>query len=213
MIQKKKSNLPTFEKEEALYKKGFKNIAGVDEAGRGSLVGPVVAAAAILPENFINFGIRDSKIVPENQREKLFEKMIQSGVIIGIGMVNHKEIDKINIFHASRKAMMKALSRLPVKPDFVLVDGMSLPSLDIPHEKIIHGDRLVLSIAAASIAAKVIRDRIMRKLDFICPGWHLAKNKGYPVSSHISAIKSRGISVFHRLTYKPVKENLKREYL
>jgi ribonuclease HII len=202
--RKNNSLLPSTEREERARADGCLVVAGVDEAGRGPLAGPVVAAAAILPDGFINFGIRDSKLVPEHEREMLYERMLSAGVLFGVGMVNHRDIDRLNIYKATQVAMAKAIARLPVKPEMILIDGMKLPGLDVPQEKIIHGDRIVLSIAAASIAAKVTRDRVMRRIEELCPGWGFGRHKGYPVPDHLRALDEKGLCPFHRRTFGPV---------
>ena len=151
--------------EKALYKNGVKLIAGVDEVGRGPLVGPVVAAAVILPINYHLDGLNDSKKLTEKKRERFYDILMQEAIAIGIGEASAKEIDEINIYQASKLAMMRALKNLKIKPEHVLVDAMPLKEIDIPSTSIIHGDALSLSIAAASVIAKVTRDRMMIELD------------------------------------------------
>jgi ribonuclease HII len=185
---------------------GKKIIAGLDEAGRGPLAGPVVAAAAILPEGFKNFGIADSKLLSAPARERIFELIINSDIIYSIGIINHLWIDKVNIYRASQLAMMKAVERLPFRPDLLLIDGMNIKDLAIEQEKVIKGDRKVLSIAAASILAKVTRDRIMERFDRIYEGYGLARHKGYPTAAHVAALKEKGITAIHRKTFGPVRE-------
>ncbi len=197
---------PTLEYEKKYLLQGFCHIAGIDEAGRGPLAGPVVAVAAILPDDFENFGIRDSKMLSEKKRDELFDRILASKVLYGIGIVNHKKIDQINIFQATQLAMKKAIEKLPCKPDVLLVDGMKLRFTDTPQEKIIKGDQKVLSIAVASVIAKVTRDRIMQKFDLKYPGYGLARHKGYPTKSHCEAINTKGLLPIHRLTYGPVRE-------
>lgn len=199
-----KAGFPTCLYERKYLAQGFKVIAGVDEAGRGPLAGPVVAAAAILPEGFRNFGLRDSKLLPEDVRDELYEKILESGILFGIGIVNHRVIDRINIYQATQLAMRKAISRLSRKPQVLLVDGMKLSGVGMVQEKVVKGDRKVLSIAAASVIAKVTRDRIMQKFDLIYPGYGLAKHKGYPTKSHCTCIRKNGLLPIHRKTYGPV---------
>jgi ribonuclease HII len=198
------TGFPTFQYEQKFLDQGFALIAGVDEAGRGPLAGPVVAAAAILPEGFRNFGLRDSKLLSESMRDQLYSEILVSGILFGVGIVNHRVIDRINIYHATQLAMRKAISRLPIKPEVLLVDGMKISGVGMVQEKVVQGDRKVLSIAAASVIAKVTRDRIMRKFDLIYPGYGLAKHKGYPTKSHCECIGKMGLLPIHRRTFGPV---------
>lgn len=189
--------------EKDLYKKGIELIAGTDEAGRGPLYGPVVAAAVILPKNYKLEGLNDSKQLSEKKRDKYFEIIKKDAISYGIGIVDAKTIDEINIYEASRKAMLEAISKLSPAPEYVLSDAMPLPidnSLAI-----IHGDALSLSIAAASVLAKVTRDKIMYDLDKEHPEYGFKDNKGYPTKKHLENLKKYGILENYRLTYKPVK--------
>lgn len=197
------SNLLKYEKE--LYKNNITLIAGVDEAGRGPLVGPVVAAAVILPKNYTLEGLNDSKQLSEKKREQFYAILQKEAISIGVGIISAKEIDEINILEASRKAMYIAIENLDVKPEYILSDAMSLNELDIPSRSIIHGDALSLSIAAASVIAKVTRDHIMYELDKKYPEYHYKKNKGYPTKEHLELIKKYGVTDEYRMTYKPVK--------
>ena len=197
------SNLLKYEQE--LYKNHIALIAGVDEAGRGPLVGPVVAAAVILPKNYRLEGLNDSKQLSEKKRELFFNILQKEAISIGVGIVSAKEIDEINILEASRKAMYIALNELSVKPEYILSDAMSLNDIDIPSRPIIHGDALSLSIAAASVIAKVTRDHIMYELDLKYPMYNYKKNKGYPTKEHLELIKKYGITKEYRMSYKPVK--------
>lgn len=196
-------NLLKYERE--LYKNNITLIAGVDEAGRGPLVGPVVAAAVILPKNYKLEGLNDSKQLSEKKREKFYEILQREAVSIGVGIVSAKEIDEINILEASRKAMYIALNNLSVTPEYILSDAMSLNDIDIPSRPIIHGDALSLSIAAASVIAKVTRDHIMYELDQLYPEYNYKKNKGYPTKEHLELMKKYGIFEEYRMSYKPVK--------
>lgn len=189
--------------EKNLYKKGIELIAGTDEAGRGPLCGPVVAAAVILPKNYKLEGLNDSKQLSEKKRDKYFEIIKKDAISYGIGIVDAKTIDEINIYEASRKAMLEAISKLSPSPEYVLSDAMPLPidnSLAI-----IHGDALSLSIAAASVLAKVTRDKIMYDLDKEHPEYGFKDHKGYPTKKHLENLKKYGILENYRLTYKPVK--------
>ena len=197
------SNLLKYERE--LYKNNITLIAGVDEAGRGPLVGPVVAAAVILPKNYTLEGLNDSKQLSEKKRELFYAILQKEAISIGEGIVSAKEIDEINILEASRKAMYMAIENLDVKPEYILSDAMSLNDIDIPSRPIIHGDALSLSIAAASVIAKVTRDHIMYELDKKYPEYHYKKNKGYPTKEHLEFIKKYGVTDEYRMTYKPVK--------
>ncbi len=201
-----KSDLLKYEKE--LYKNNIVLIAGVDEAGRGPLVGPVVAAAVILPKNYKLEGLNDSKQLSEKKRNEYYKILKQEAVSIGVGIVSAKEIDEINILEASRKAMYIALNNLEVKPEYILSDAMSLNDIDIPSRPIIHGDALSLSIAAASVIAKVTRDSIMYELDKKYPEYNFKKHKGYPTKEHLSLIKKYGVNEEYRMSYKPVKNVL-----
>ncbi len=198
-----KSNLLKYEKE--LYKNGITLIAGVDEAGRGPLCGPVVAAAVILPKNYELAGLNDSKQLSEKKREKYFKILESEALSIGVGIVSPKEIDEINILEASRKAMYIALNNLDVTPEYILSDAMSLNDIDIPSRPIIHGDALSLSIAAASVIAKVTRDHIMYELDKEYPEYNFKKHKGYPTKEHLELIEKYGITKDYRRSYKPVQ--------
>lgn len=197
------SNLLKYEKE--LYKNNIALIAGVDEAGRGPLVGPVVAAAVILPKNYHLEGLNDSKQLSEKKREKFYEILMTEALSIGIGIVRASEIDELNILEASRKAMYIAINNLSITPEYILSDAMSLNDIDIPTRPIIHGDALSLSIAAASVIAKVTRDHIMYELDQKYPEYNYKKNKGYPTKEHLELIKKYGITKEYRMSYKPVK--------
>ena len=196
-------DLLKYEKE--LYKDHITLIAGVDEAGRGPLVGPVVAAAVILPKDYSLEGLNDSKQLSEKKREKFFEILQKEAVSIGVGIVSAKEIDEINILEASRKAMYMAIEKLDVKPEYILSDAMKLDDIDIPSRPIIHGDALSLSIAAASVIAKVTRDHIMYELDKLYPMYNYKKNKGYPTKEHLELMKKYGIFDEYRMSFKPVK--------
>lgn len=206
-----KTNYDLYENEKRLYKDGYKIIVGTDEAGRGPLFGPVVAAACALPDNFKLEGLTDSKQLTEKRREKYFDYIKENSLAYGIGIVSAKEIDEINIYEASRKAMMLAIKELSnkVNPEYVLTDAMPLPDLKIPHEAIIKGDAKSISIAAASVLAKVTRDRMMYEEDEKHPEYGFKNHKGYPTKKHIEAINKYGIIDGYRLTYGPVAELLK----
>lgn len=202
-MTKIKEDLLKYEKE--LYKKDITLIAGVDEVGRGPLVGPVVAAAVILPKNYQLDGLTDSKKLSEKKRNQFYEILWKDAVAIGIGKIDAKKIDEVNIYEASKLAMIEALNNLEVKPEHVLIDAMPL-SLDIPSTSIIHGDALSLSIAAASVIAKVTRDQMMYELNLEHPEYHFDKHKGYPTKLHLECLKKYGPLENYRFTYKPVHD-------
>lgn len=200
---KEKVDLLKYEKE--LYQEGYTLIAGVDEAGRGPLVGPVVAGAVILPKNYTLEGLNDSKQLSEKKREEFYDIIMKDAISVGIGIVDAKTIDEINILEASRKAMNIALDNLNVKPEYILTDAMKLQR-DVGVKDIIHGDALSLNIAAASVIAKVTRDRIMIEYGKKHPEYEFEKHKGYPTKKHLEKIQKYGILEEYRKTYKPVQE-------
>lgn len=195
--------------EKNLYKKGYKLIAGTDEAGRGPLVGPVVAAAVILPINYHLEGLTDSKKLSEKKRNNYFDIIKKDAISYGIGIVDAKTIDEINIYEASRLAMLKAIDNMPIQPDFILTDAMPLKQEN--SLSIIHGDALSLSIAAASVIAKVTRDQIMYELDRKYPEYDFKSHKGYPTKKHLENIKKYGILNNYRFSYKPIKNILEED--
>ena len=190
--------------EQELYNQGYKLIAGTDEVGRGPLVGPVVAAAVILPVGYYLEGLTDSKKLSEKKRNKFYEIIKRDAISYGIGIVDAKTIDEINIYEASRLAMEKALENLSVKPDFILSDAMPLPYEN--SKPIIHGDALSETIAAASVIAKVTRDAMMYELDRKHPEYDFKSHKGYPTKKHLENLEKYGILDNYRFSYKPVKE-------
>lgn len=203
MKEKEKERLITLKKyENELRKKGFKYICGIDEAGRGPLAGPVVVASVILPENSMIEGINDSKKVSEKKREKLYDMIIEEAISYGVGIIGQDEIDEINILNATKKGVTMSLEELIQKPDIILVDALSkINTLGVPYESIIKGDAKCYSISAASIIAKVTRDRIMREWDKVYPQYGFASHKGYGTSIHIKALKEYGPSPIHRKTF------------
>ena len=196
-------NLLKYEK--ALYKEGYNLIAGLDEVGRGPLVGPVVTAAVILPKNYKLKGLNDSKKLTPKQRDKFYDILVKDAISIGIGMCDAKTIDEINIYEATKVAMKEALNNLSIKPDYVLIDAMKL-DIDTPHLPIIKGDAKSLSIAAASVVAKVTRDRMMDELDKVHPEYGFKSHKGYPTKKHLEALKKYGPLENYRFTYGPVRD-------
>jgi ribonuclease HII len=197
--------------ETELLRDGYRAIAGTDEAGRGPLAGPVVAAAVILHPGQTIPGVNDSKKLTERQREKLYPIIMAEALAVGIGLCDHKEIDRLNILRASLEAMRRAVAALPVAADFLLVDGSFTVPLEIPQQAVIKGDSLSLSIAAASIIAKVTRDRLMVEFDLLYPGYGFAGHKGYPSASHRAAIACLGPCPIHRSSFRGVKEFVRRE--
>ncbi|WP_051085658.1 ribonuclease HII [Desulfobacter curvatus] len=192
-----------FEKQAMLG--GYNLIAGVDEAGRGPLAGPVVSAAVVLPENFDVCGINDSKKLSEKKREALFPVIKNQAVAFGIGIADHEEIDRINILQASLLSMKRAVEDLTLDPDYLLIDGKFAIDSTIAQRSVIKGDALSLSIAAASILAKVTRDRIMADLDVQYPQYGFKRHKGYPTKAHKEAILTHGPCPVHRKSFKGVK--------
>lgn len=191
--------------DESLRGEGFKLIAGIDEAGRGPLAGPVVASAVVLPPATRIEGLRDSKKVPEKERESLFWDIASCGAAIGVGIVGPDTIDRVNILQATRLAMELAVRDLSAQPDLLLIDAVKLPSLEIKQLSMIKGESKSASIAAASIIAKFVRDSIMLHYEAIYPGYGFAKHKGYPTKEHIKNITYIGICPIHRKTFAKVK--------
>ena len=207
-----KTNYNLYEYENDLHNKGYKYIAGCDEAGRGPLYGPVVAACCVLPDDFVLEGLTDSKQLTEKKREKYIDYIKENAIAYGIGIVSPEEIDKINIYEASRKAMLIALDevRNKLKVDYLITDAMPI-NIDIPTLPIIKGDAKSITIAAASVIAKVTRDRMMYDVDKLYPQYGFGKHKGYPTKMHLEAIGKYGIITGYRKTYGPVKKILERE--
>ena len=191
--------------ERAVKQKGYRMIAGIDEVGRGPLAGPVVAAAVILPEGMEDIGLDDSKKLSAKKREEIFEMIKEQAVAIGIGIVDAFTIDKINIYEASKVAMKRAIELLPEKPDYLLIDAMKLDT-GIPEEGIIKGDAKSISIAAASIVAKEVRDQMMKDYEQLYPGYGFAQNAGYGTKAHIEGLEKLGPTPIYRMTFAPVKE-------
>ncbi|MBQ3474642.1 MAG: ribonuclease HII [Bacilli bacterium] len=196
------------EYENKYIKEGYKVIAGTDEAGRGPLVGPVVCACVVLPNDYNNEEINDSKKLTEKKREKLYDIIMKDALAVGVSIISAKEIDEINILEASRKGMIEGYKEAnkKIKIDVLLTDAMKIDTLSIPVEKIIKGDAKSISIAAASIIAKVTRDRILYELDKKYPEYGFKDHKGYPTKKHLEAIEKYGIFDEYRKTYGPVKK-------
>jgi ribonuclease HII len=194
-----------YQYERELREKGITLIAGVDEVGRGPLVGPVVAACCILPEKFELDGLTDSKKLSEKKRDYFFEEIKKQAISYGIGIIDEKKIDEVNIYEATKLAMKQAINNMSVKPEHILIDAMPL-ELDIPTTSIIKGDLKSITISAASVLAKVTRDRMLYELDEKYPMYDFKNNKGYPTKKHLAAIQEYGIIDEHRRSYGPVKE-------
>ena len=203
--------IPTFDEEERLIARGYRLIAGIDEVGRGPLAGPVVAAAVILPleerPSWLS-RVRDSKQLTPSQRESIFDRMLESGIAFGVGVVSHEVIDERGIAPATRLAMRHAIEQLSTRPDYLLIDYLRLPGVRIPQKGVADGDSLCISIAAASIVAKVTRDQLMVKLDSQFPGYGLAQHKGYGTPGHLEALQKLGPCPIHRKTFQPVRDHL-----
>ena len=188
--------------ENQLHKNGFENICGIDEAGRGPLAGPVVVASVIMkPDSFIE-GVNDSKKVSEKKREKLYEQIIEEAVSYSVGIIDQNEIDEINILNATKKGLTESIKGLKVKPERIIVDALDkIDTCGIPYMPIVKGDAKCYSIAAASIIAKVTRDRIMRQWDEVYPMYGFSRHKGYGTAAHIAAIKEYGLCPLHRRSF------------
>ncbi len=205
MIRKKDKKMEDlYQYERELYKKNIKYIAGIDEVGRGPLVGPVVTACVILPMDFKLEGLTDSKKLSEKKRERFYDYIMEHALSVSIGMKDEKVIDEVNIYEATKLAMYEAIEKSKIKPEHVLIDAMKLEELEMPSTSIIKGDAKSISIAAASVIAKVTRDRMMEELDERYPMYGFKKHKGYPTKQHVEAIEKYGIIEEHRKTFKPV---------
>lgn len=206
----KNNNYDNYQYENDLYQKGKEYIAGVDEVGRGPLAGPVVAAAVIMPKDCYIEGVTDSKKLSAKKRALLKQKIESNALSIGIAFIDEKIIDEVNIYQASKLAMIDAISKLKIKPDVVLVDAMPL-ELEMPSISIIKGDEKSFMIGCASIIAKETRDDFMVELDKKYPEYEFAKHKGYPTKAHIEAVKKYGILEIHRKTYRPISDMIKEQ--
>jgi ribonuclease HII len=204
-----------FYKERDLLRKGYTNIAGIDEAGRGALFGPVVAAAVMYSVDDIRNSrdswiseIDDSKLLTSKKREKLARSILATAKSLGVGMATNKEIDEQNVHRASFLAMRRAIAQMSLCPDFLLVDGFRLPGVHQDQLGLRQGDRHSVSVASASIIAKVLRDRMMRKLDSVYEGYALARHKGYGTKDHLRVLGEKGPTVFHRFSFRPMNQEI-----
>lgn len=207
MTKENLKEIDNYKYERELREKGITLIAGVDEVGRGPLVGPVVAACCILPDKFNLEGLTDSKKLSEKKRDYFYEEIKKQAISYGIGIIDEKKIDEVNIYEATKLAMKQAIDNMSVKPEHILIDAMPL-ELDIPTTSIIKGDLKSITISAASVLAKVTRDRMLVELDEKYPMYDFKNNKGYPTKKHLAAILEYGIIDEHRRSYGPVKNYL-----
>lgn len=204
-----KIDLYRYEKE--LWNNGIDYVAGMDEVGRGPLIGPVVTACVILPKDFVLEGLTDSKKLSEKKREEYYDYIIKHALSISVGMMDEKIIDEVNIYEATKLAMYQAVEKSPIKPQHILIDAMKLENLEIPSTSIIKGDAKSISIAAASVIAKVTRDRMMIELDQKYPMYGFKSHKGYPTKKHIESIEKYGLIEGYRKTFKPISVMLEKE--
>lgn len=199
-------NIDLYQYEKELWEQGINYIAGVDEVGRGPLIGPVVTACVILPKDFKLDGLTDSKKLTEKKRELFYQYIMDNALSVSVGLKDEKVIDEVNIYEATKLAMYESIEKSSIKPEHVLIDAMKLEALEIPSTSIIKGDAKSISIAAASVIAKVTRDRMMYELDEKHPEYGFASHKGYPTKKHVEAIEKYGILKEHRRSFSPVSE-------
>lgn len=210
MKKKSLEEIDNYVYERELRKKSISLIAGVDEVGRGPLVGPVVASCVILPEKFELEGLTDSKKLSEKKRNFLYEKIKEQALGIGIGIIDEKKIDEVNIYEATKLAMIESINNCPITPQHILIDAMPL-DINIPTTSIVKGDLKSITISAASVVAKVTRDKMLYVLDDKYPMYDFKNNKGYPTKKHLEAIEKYGILKEHRRSYKPVADYLEKK--
>jgi len=210
-MSKQNKNNPTFDTEKIYWDQGYKYIAGVDEAGCGCWAGPLVVGAVILPKDFDVDGIKDSKKLSEKKREKLYGEIMENSITWGVGKATVEEIDEKSLGKAKRLATLRAVFSLGIKPDYVLFDGYDQKFEGFEYQSIIKGDQNVLSIASASIIAKITRDRIIKKLSLEYPQYGFDRNKGYGTREHINSLEKHGVCGIHRRSYKPIKEFLNKK--
>lgn len=198
-----------YQYEHDLWNNGINYIGGVDEVGRGPLIGPVVTACVVLPKDFYLEGLTDSKKLTEKKRDIFYGYIMEHALAVSVGMMDEKVIDEVNIYEATKLAMYQAINNCPIKPEHVLIDAMKLENLDIPSTSIIKGDAKSVTIAAASVIAKVTRDRMMIELDKKYPMYGFKSHKGYPTKKHVEAILKYGLIDGYRKTFKPISEIIK----
>lgn len=198
-----------YQYEHDLWNNGINYIGGVDEVGRGPLIGPVVTACVVLPKDFYLEGLTDSKKLTEKKRDIFYDYIMEHALAVSVGMMDEKVIDEVNIYEATKLAMYQAINNCPIKPEHVLIDAMKLENLDIPSTSIIKGDAKSVTIAAASVIAKVTRDRMMIELDKKYPMYGFKSHKGYPTKKHVEAILKYGLIDGYRKTFKPISEIIK----
>lgn len=198
-----------YQYEHDLWNNGINYIGGVDEVGRGPLIGPVVTACVVLPKDFYLEGLTDSKKLTEKKRDIFYDYIMEHALAVSVGMMDEKIIDEVNIYEATKLAMYQAINNCPIKPEHVLIDAMKLENLDIPSTSIIKGDAKSVTIAAASVIAKVTRDRMMIELDKKYPMYGFKSHKGYPTKKHVEAILKYGLIDGYRKTFKPISEIIK----
>lgn len=198
-----------YQYEHDLWNNGVNYIGGVDEVGRGPLIGPVVTACVVLPKDFYLEGLTDSKKLTEKKRDIFYDYIMEHALAVSVGMMDEKVIDEVNIYEATKLAMYQAINNCPIKPEHVLIDAMKLENLDIPSTSIIKGDAKSVTIAAASVIAKVTRDRMMIELDKKYPMYGFKSHKGYPTKKHVEAILKYGLIDGYRKTFKPISEIIK----
>lgn len=205
MAAEKERLAALMEPERIFWEQGFVHVAGTDEAGRGPLAGPLVTAAVILPHEIDLPGLNDSKKVPPKRREALYDEILQQALAVTVRILGPQEIDTLNIYQAAKQSMQMCLTHLSAAPDAALTDAMPLSLVGIPVKDLVHGDAHSAAIAAASIIAKVTRDRIMVELDQTYPGYGFSSNKGYGSKAHLDALAALGVTPWHRRTYEPIK--------
>ena len=198
-----------YQYEHDLWNNGINYIGGVDEVGRGPLIGPVVTACVVLPKDFYLEGLTDSKKLTEKKRDIFYDYIMEHALAVSVGMMDEKVIDEVNIYEATKLAMYQAINKCPIKQEHVLIDAMKLENLDIPSTSIIKGDAKSVTIAAASVIAKVTRDRMMIELDKKYPMYGFKSHKGYPTKKHVEAILKYGLIDGYRKTFKPISEIIK----
>lgn len=206
-----KTEIDLYQFEHELWNGGIKFVAGVDEVGRGPLIGPVVTACVILPHDFVLEGLTDSKKLTEKKREEFYQYIMDHALSVSVGMKDEKVIDEVNIYEATKLAMYEAIEKSTIKPEHVLIDAMKLENLEMPSTSIIKGDAKSISIAAASVIAKVTRDRMMIELDKQYPMYGFKSHKGYPTKKHVEAIMKHGLIDGYRKTFKPISTILEKE--